>query len=121
VRGLSHLGVVASLLLSFGQAPFQHAHASDPHHEHAQGLTHAHWNDHPEDGHSWEADDHDSDARIVDWLAGDGTAPTKFVAALAESVEQVVLAVYVVRVPELTPRNHDPPQRLIPNPRGPPA
>ncbi|MEX2262714.1 MAG: hypothetical protein WD696_12230 [Bryobacteraceae bacterium] len=121
VRGLFHLGVVASLLLSFAQAPFQHAHASDPRHEHAQGFTHTHWKDHSEAGHSAEVDDHDSDARMIDWLAGDGTAPAKFVAALAKSAGQVVLAVHVVRIPELTPHNHDPPWRLIPNLRGPPA
>jgi hypothetical protein len=111
---------LASLLLSFAQAPFQHAHASDPHHEHAQGFAHMHWNVHPDD-RSWEADDHDSDARMIDWLAGDGSAPAKFVVALPDAVVDVVVAVLAVRVPELTPHNHDPPWRLIPHLRGPPS
>ncbi len=120
VRGLFHLGVVASLLFSFGQAPFQHAHASDPHHEHARGFTHTHWKAQP-DNRSLEADDHDSDARMIDWLAGDGNAPAKFVVALPDTLNEIVLAVHVVRIPELTPHNHDPPWRLIPHLRGPPA
>ena len=120
MRGVLHLGVVASLLLSFAQAPFQHAHASDPHHGHAQGFTHTHWNQ-PTDGRSWEVEDHDSDARMLDWLAGDGSAPAKFVVALPESIAQTVLTVQVARIPELTSHNHDPPDLLTLNPRGPPA
>ncbi len=120
MRSLLHLGVAAGLLLSFAQAPFQHAHASDPHHEHAKGFTHTHWAGNP-DGPAWETDDHDSDARTIDWLAGDGNAPAKFVVALPDSLPGVVLFVHVVRIPELTPHNHDPPWRLIPHLRGPPA
>jgi hypothetical protein len=121
VRRVLHLGAVASLLLSFVQAPFLHAHASDPHHEHAQGFTPTHWNTSPSEGASWEADDHNSDARMIQWLAGDGSAPGKFLPALPESVAQTVLTVQVARIPELTSHNHDPPDLLTLHPRGPPA
>ncbi|MBI4904853.1 MAG: hypothetical protein HY820_14530 [Acidobacteria bacterium] len=120
MRSLLNLGVVASLLLSFAQAPFLHAHASDPHHEHARGLTHTHWKA-PPASRSLEADDHDSDARMIDWLAGDGSAAAKFVLALPDTSAEIVLIVRVVRIPELTTHNHDPPWRLIPHLRGPPA
>jgi len=120
VRSLLHLGVAAGLLLSFAQAPFQHAHASDPHHEHAQGFSHTHWKSSPEDA-AWEADDHGSDARMIDWLAGDGSAPAKFIAELPASAAGIVVAPQRVRVAEPTPRNHDPPWRVIPHLRGPPA
>ena len=120
VRELIHLGVAAGLLLSFAQAPFQHAHASDPHHEHAQGFAHTHWKANP-DGSAWEGDDHASDARMIDWLAGDGSAPSKFVVELPDSLAKIVLVRHGVQSPELIPRNHDPPWRLIPHLRGPPA
>jgi hypothetical protein len=120
VRGLIHLGVAAGLLLSFAQAPFQHAHASDPHHEHAQGFTHVHWRANP-DGPVWEDDDHASDARMIDWLAGDGSASAKFVVELPDSLTEVVLVRESFRIPELIPHNHDPPWRLILHLRGPPA
>lgn len=121
MRSVLHLGAVTSLLLSFAQAPFRHAHARDPHHEHARGFAHTHWKSTIPDGPVWSGDDPDSDARILDWLAGDGRAPAKFLVALPESVADVVLAVRVIRIPELTPRNHDPPWRLSLHPRGPPA
>jgi len=121
VRGLTHLGVVASLLFSFAQAQFQHAHESDPHHAHARGFVHAHWNLGSAHGPVWESDDHDSDARMLDWLAGDGSAPGKFVVALPESVTQPVVTVQSTQMPELTPHNHDPPWCLNLIPRAPPA
>jgi hypothetical protein len=114
------VGAAGVLSLSFAQAPFQHAHASDPHHVHARGFTHAHWGAYP-DGGSWEAGDHESDARMIDWLAGDGSAPATFVVVLPDASASVVVAVHAVRVPEFTPRNHDPPRRLTPDVRGPPA
>jgi len=40
VPKIIQIGVMANLLLSFAQAPFPHAHASDPHREHSQGFTH---------------------------------------------------------------------------------
>lgn len=122
VRCVTHLGVMASLILSFAQAPFQHTHESDPHHPHAKGFVHWHWNSNSAHGLTWEADNHDSDARTLDWLAGDGSAPVKFVVALLESITQPVLRVQVTRISELTPHNHDPPWRLNHLiPRAPPA
>jgi hypothetical protein len=121
VRSVLHLGAVASLLFSFVQAPFLHAHASDPHHEHAQGFAHTHWDNISAQGHSWDADNHVSDARMLDWLAGDGSAPAKFLVALPESVAQAVVPVQVARIPKLTSHNHDPPDLLTFHPRGPPA
>jgi len=121
VRVLLHLSAVASLLFSFVQAPFLHAHASDPHHEHAQGFAHTHWDNASAQGQSWEADNHDSDARMIEWVAGDGSAPVKFLLTVPECVQHGVFCVQVARTPELTPRNHDPPGLLILSPRGPPA
>jgi hypothetical protein len=119
-RALIHFGVTATLLLSFAEAPFQHAHASDPSHEHAQGLTHTHWKAH-QGNPAWQAEDHDSDARTIDWLAGDGRTSARFVAELPDSIAGVVFIVEAVRPPELIPHNHDPPQWPVPHLRGPPA
>jgi len=120
MRGVFQLGVVASLLLAFAQAPFNHAHASDPDHEHARGFAHTHWESN-HDGSAWESDGHASDARMIDWLAGDGSAPAKFVPELPDSLAEVVLVRQAVQTPDLMPRNHDPPWRSIPHLRGPPA
>jgi hypothetical protein len=120
MRGLIHLGAVAGLLISSVQAPFQHAHASDPHHDHARGLVHGHWDVHGED-RALEADDHDSDARTIDWFAGDGSAPAKFAVTLPESIAEIVLTARPVWATELTPHNHDPPAQLVPHLRGPPT
>lgn len=121
VRSITHLGVVVILLLSFAQAPFQHAHASDPSHAHAKGFVHAHWSNSSAQSPTWEADDHDSDARAIDWLAGDGSAPVKFVVDLPESITQPVLTIQVAHVPALKLPEYDPPWRLNLNPRAPPA
>ncbi len=121
MRGILHLGVAASLLLSFTPAPLQHIHQSDPSHRHAKGFVHAHWNSHSTDRPAWEVDNHDSDAWMLDWLAGDGSAPVKFAVALPESITQPVLTVQVTRIRELTPHYHDPPWRLDLIPRAPPA
>jgi hypothetical protein len=115
-----HLGVAVVLCFSFARAPLQHAHASDPHHEHARGFAHFHWADYSKD-RLVEDYDPDSDARMIDWLAGDGNGPTEFVIALQDCLIAVVLVPQDVRIRELTPRNHDPPSRLIPHLRGPPA
>jgi hypothetical protein len=120
VRRTLHLCVVVSLLASFAQAPLQHAHASDPHHKHARGIAHVHWKSLSEDG-SWKADDHGSDARMIDWLAGDGKVPAKLAVALPNSLVEVVLVPQRIQILELRPRNHDPPSQLIPYLRGPPA
>lgn len=118
-----HLGVVASLVFAFAQSPFQHTHDRDPEHEHARGLSHAHWiDDHDEpEGPTLDEVDQDSDARLQDWLAGDGTSLAKFVPDLPVSIVEALQAVQVSVVPEITPQNHDPPWRLCLHPRPPPA
>lgn len=123
VRSVFYLGAVVSLLLSFAQAPFQHTHKSDPRHLHAKGFGHAHWSTSSTHGLAWEADNNDSDARMLNWLAGDGRAAAKFAVALPESLAlaQVVFAVQGARIPDLTPGNHDPPRPLALGPRAPPA
>jgi len=118
-----HLGVVASLMVAFAQSPFQHTHDSDPDHDHAVGFSHAHWvEDHHEpEGPTLDDDDHDSDARLQDWIGGDGTPFVKFVPDLPVSIVQPLQLVQVSVLPELTPQNHDPPWRLCLHPRAPPA
>lgn len=122
MRSLIHIGVLAALVLSFAKAPFDHTHHSDPHHEHATGLAHAHFKtDGPEGRPSWATKDHDSDARMLDWLPGDGRFPIRHEIALPESVAAPVLIVQIVRLPEIPSRGHDPPSRSNLNPRAPPA
>jgi hypothetical protein len=121
VRFLLHFGAVASLLCSFVQAPFLHVHAGDPHHGHARGFAHTHSTSSLPSGPVWKTDEHDSDARMIQWLAGDGSTPGNVLPALAESIEQVVLTIQTAWIPELTSHNHDPPRLLRLNPRGPPA
>lgn len=121
VRSVFYLGVAASLLLSFAQAPFQHLHRSDPLHVSSKSFGHAHWNSNSASDAAWNADDSDSDALMLNWLAGDGNGPAKFVVAIQESPAQVVLTVQGVRIPDLTPDGHDPPRLVIRSPRAPPA
>jgi hypothetical protein len=121
VRGIVHFGIAASLLLSFAQAPVQHTHESDPDHAHAKGFIHAHWSANSANYPTWDVDRHDSDARTIEWLAGDGSAPAKFVVALPESIAQSVATFEVTWVLDLTPHSHDPPQCLNLIPRAPPA
>ncbi len=126
MRFVFHLGVAASLLLAFAQAPFRHVHEGDPLHEHAHGFAHTHLDrhshdEHEHDGLAVEADNHDSDARLIDWLAGDGTSPVKFALALPESIVEPTFLIRIAEVPELQTRNHDPPTLLPFIPRGPPA
>ena len=113
--------MVASLLLAFTQAPFNHTHESDPHHEHAEGFVHAHWDDHVPIGPGWEEDDHDSDARSLDWFAGDGKSPIKVAATLPETVILPTPTVRTSRIAELIPHNHDPPWQSNLKSRAPPV
>jgi hypothetical protein len=116
-----HFGLIASFLLAFAQAPFSHAHASDPHHKHSEGFAHTHWKDHSSTGPAWKAMNPDSDARALNWIAGDGKSPVKFEAVLREPIVLPVVATRVSRITELTPHNHDPPWRTNLNPRAPPV
>jgi len=119
VRRAFHLGVVASVLLAFTHAPFNHTHESNPHPEHAVGFVHAHWRGHAASGPAWE--DRDSDARSLDWFAGDGKSPVKLAATLPETFVLPVPAAQPGLIIELTPHNHDPPWRLSLKSRAPPA
>lgn len=110
MRGAFHLGVVATLMLAFSQAPFSHTHESDPHHEHAQGLVHTHSKGHASSGPAWR--DRNSDTRSLEWLLGDGKSPVRLAAALPETVALPEPAVQPSLVPDLTAHNHDPPWRL---------
>ncbi len=116
-----HLGVVASLLLASTQAPFSHTHESDPHHEHARGFVHAHWKDHVPSGPAWEADDHDSDARSLNWFAGDGKSPIKVEAAMPAVVVLPTPSAQTSLIAEPTPHNHDPPWQSNLKSRAPPV
>ena len=121
MRSVVHLGVAASLLFAFEQAPFQHIHETDPHHDHAHGFAHLHWETFQHDGQVIHAEDHDSGMRMVDWLAGDGTSLIKFVPGLPQSVlaPKVVVLTDLVLLGET--HNHDPPFLAPLTLRGPPA
>jgi hypothetical protein len=118
-----NLGVVASLVFAFAQSPFHHTHDGDPGHQHARGFSHAHWihNHHEPEGLGLDGVDHDSDSRLQDWLAGDGSALVKFVPDLPLSVVPPLQVVQESLLPKITPQNHDPPWRLCLHPRAPPA
>lgn len=121
VQSAFHLAVLAGVLFSFLQAPFGHVHESDPLHEHAHGFAHMHLMGRIPDGLTIEAEDHDSDARLIDWFAGDGTSPAKFAVALPESIVEPTFSIRFARIPELQTRNHDPPALQPFVPRGPPV
>jgi hypothetical protein len=111
-------------VLSFGKAPFEHTHDSDPHHEHANGISHTHWpskQDHDtSDGPRLSSTDN-SDARMLDWIPSDGRTPNYYAVDLPESIAFAVPAPLTVRVPETSPRGHDPPALISLTPRAPPA
>ncbi|MCC7156317.1 MAG: hypothetical protein IT161_17195 [Bryobacterales bacterium] len=120
-RRTVHLGLIASLLVAFAQAPFLHVHASDPHHAHAKGLTHAHWAGAASHQPGFDQDSHAADAKPLDWLAGDGTAPVRFVATLPESVSLPEPRPQRRAVLESKPPAHDTVWRASLHPRAPPA
>jgi len=106
-------------MLAFAQAPFSHSHDSDPHHEHGDGIAHAHWEGSVPDGSAFEAPD--SDARSTDWFACEGKSPNRLIAAPPETVQLPEPTVQPRLVAELTPRNHDPPWQFALKSRAPPA
>jgi hypothetical protein len=124
VRTGLHIAVLAALLFSFGKAPFDHNHDSDPHHKHATGISHTHWPSEPDhhrsDSPRLSATDH-SDARMLDWLPSDGRTPDYFAVDLPESIAFAAPARLTVRVPETSARGHDPPALVSITPRAPPA
>lgn len=123
MRRALHLGVVSGLLLAFAQAPFLHVHDRDHGHEHSHGFAHAHshWPLEHSDNPALEAHDHDSDARFLDWIAGDGTSDTRLAAALPVEIVIPDLIEHRGLAPGFTPRNHDPPWRVSLKARAPPA
>ena len=124
MRSALHIGVLTALLLSYGKAPFEHTHDSDPHHEHATGISHTHWanekNHDSSDAPGLMAEEH-SDARMLDWIPGDGRATIYFAMTLPESVAVIIPPPLIVRVPETASRGHDPPPLITLTPRAPPA
>jgi hypothetical protein len=123
VRCVLHSGVVVALLISFGHAPQDHFHPADSDHchDHYSGSHPAGHFEDRENGAALEAADHDSTARLKDWLAGDGSAPSKHYAEFFSPSSAVLLlagerAVALVRV-----RNHDPPAIRTEPARGPPS
>ena len=118
---LVHLTVTASLFLSFEQAPFHHIHKSDLHHEHAHGFAHVHWQADQYNSPVIHEEDLDSDAQMLDWLAGDGTSSTKLVPSLPEAVATPAIVVVADKVAFRETHNHDPPQVARLFLRGPPA
>lgn len=124
MRRLTHIAVLVAFVFSFGKAPFDHNHDSDPHHKHATGISHTHWpsepDDHKSDGPRLSATDH-SDVRMLDWIPSDGRTPDYFAVDLPESIAFAVPAPLTVRVSETPARAHDPPALVSITPRAPPA
>ncbi len=120
-RGVLSCGLSLCLVLSFVQAPFQHIHASDPHHRHAKGFVHAHWSHGSRPGVTATAK-YDSDALPLAWFAGDGRAAVQFAFTLVEAPTvpvPVMPAGEAIEQP--SPRGHDPPFVLTSIPRAPPV
>lgn len=120
-RRTVNLGLAASLLVAFVQAPFLHVHASDPHHAHAKGLTHAHWAVGAGHQAGLDQDSHAADAKPLDWLAGDGKAPVRFVATLPESVSLPEPRPQSRAAAEPEPPSHEIVWQASLHPRAPPA
>ncbi len=111
------------LLIVFSKAPLAHFHHDDEDagHGHARGAAHAHLA--LEDGHGpeLEEEDHDSDARFLDWLAGDGTAGTRFEIALSCQTWEFSLEIHEPSAQAPAARSHDPPGLASLPGRSPPA
>ena len=121
VRRTLHLGITASLLLAFAQAPFLHVHDRDPGHEHAHGFAHAHWAAANYDGPTLQSEDHAGEARSLSWIPGDGKSPVRLAAALPEAISIPEPIAQPALVTELIPHSHDPPWQLTLKSRAPPA
>lgn len=112
------------LLAALVQAPFHHTHESDPHHEHAEGLIHAHPHGQAEApaGPGWESPDHDIDARFKDWFSFEGKPHVRLIATLQTIAAPAKPALCVCdSITDLTPRSHDPPWAHSLQSRAPPA
>jgi hypothetical protein len=124
VRRLTHIAVLVAFVLSFGKAPFEHTHDSDPHHKHANGISHTHWpseRDHDTSGAPGLSGTDHFDARMLDWIPSDGRTPDYFAVGLPESIALPIPAPLTARVPKTSARGHDPPALFSLTPRAPPA
>ena len=121
MRKVLHASVSTCLLWAFVQAPFDHTHDRDPHHEHATGFAHTHSQIHQSDQLGWNVDDHGSDARSKTWIIATGKSPIPFQALLPYAVVVPELAPQTAIIAESTPQNHDPPWVRILRSRAPPA
>lgn len=121
---IAHIGIVATVLLAFWQAPFQHRHEADPDHEHARGLAHIHLGeheDHHQQGAVFEDADHGADAHLVDWLASYRTNVVKVVPSLPEQIFVFQVSSHETPLVAIVKHNHDPPGQSRLLPRAPPV
>lgn len=118
-----HGGLILALLISFSQAPQDHFHPGDANHDHDHHAEEHSDHRHVDCDHepSLDALDHDSTARLKDWLAGDGSTSTKQDAELVALGSAEVLAVVERAVPLVSLKNHDPPPVQQRPARGPPT
>jgi hypothetical protein len=124
LRALAHFGLIASLLVAFAQAPFDHTHDSDPYHEHAEGLihAHAHWEAEAPNGSAVASPDHDGDVRFKEWFCFEGKTQIPFVGSLPMAPPAAKLTLAVSHsIADFAPRSHDPPFLRILQSRAPPA
>jgi hypothetical protein len=127
----AHIGIIASLLVTFAQAPFQHSHDHHPNHVHAHGLNLAHFADHhvhddadhhaDEAGQAFDHPDEASSARLQDWLAVDGKAHPKLDFELPVAMVSPLLVIQTMIRERRHGQGHDPPWRASLHPRAPPA
>jgi len=123
VRLALHSGVILALLISFSQAHLDHFHPGDPDHGHdhlASARVAEELDDHDHES-VLDAPDHDSTARLKDWLAGDGSTPSKQYAESVSLLDALALVVVERSVSIVSLRNHDPPAFRVEPARGPPS
>lgn len=121
MRVAVHLGVFASLLVAFAQAPFLHVHDHDLAHEHAQDFVHAHLANDELGSPAIGVEDGTSEARSLKWFAEDGKSVVRLVADMPESVALPEPLASPALETELIPQGHDPPWRQSLKARAPPA
>lgn len=108
-------------MISFSQAPLGHLHADNPNHDHGHGEAHLHWDHDEAEVQVWEAENHDEDARWIDWLAGDGNPSSKLLIILSAQIHSTQLIAVESLRSAPAPKNHDPPWRAGLPARAPPA
>jgi hypothetical protein len=121
LRKVLHSWIAASFVWAFVQAPFDHTHDRDPHHEHATGFAHTHSYTAQSNQLGWTANDESSDARSTDWVIATGKSPIPFQALVPHAVVVPEPAPVAGTIAQPTPRNHDPPRVRNLRSRAPPA